>query len=183
MTAFQGDVLGSAQTYPSRQSPFDSHFAMQNERATREPNGPERSSKPQPGTALSKRTHAASSAHPPPPQLSCVQYPPGWDRSQRRSPRIEQSVETWHLSPISGVHAASAASRTTPAPSRARDADAIGSGDSGTEDRVVEEAKVEEEELERGGADRKQRARIPSRETGGADAKADEGRRKTALCL
>ena len=76
---------------------------MQNDRDTRDPVGPDRSSYPQPGSALLKRTHAASSAQPFPRQLSCVQYPPGWDVSQRRSPRMEQSVETWHSSPISGV--------------------------------------------------------------------------------
>ena len=71
-----------------------------NERATREPNGPDRSSYGHPGSALLKRTHAASSAQPPPRQLSWVQYPPGWEISHKRSPRMEQSVETWHSSPI-----------------------------------------------------------------------------------
>jgi hypothetical protein len=46
---------------------------MQNDRATRDPVGPDRSSNPQPGSALLKRTHDASSAQLFGPQLSWVQ--------------------------------------------------------------------------------------------------------------
>jgi len=84
---------------------------MQNARAVRDPPAPARSLYPQPGTAALKRTHAALSGQLSPLQLKMVQYPSGWDVSQSRSPRGEQSVESTHLSPIDGVQAVAKATR------------------------------------------------------------------------
>lgn len=62
----------------------------------RDPERPFLSSYEQPGSALLKRMHEASSGHPSPEQLNCVQYPPGCAVSHWRSPRVEQSVERTH---------------------------------------------------------------------------------------
>lgn len=53
-------------------------------------------------TVRLKATQTASSGQAPGSQLKMVQYPPGWVGSQNRSSALEQSVESWHLSPISG---------------------------------------------------------------------------------
>jgi hypothetical protein len=53
-----------------------------------------------PQVLSANRTHTESLGHAFGSQLNCVQYPPGWVVSHRRSPVTEQSVEMVQASPI-----------------------------------------------------------------------------------